>query len=91
MVSEKEFDFIEGLVAPIPGFVIGEMLGVAESDRPQLRTWSENIVQFFEPERTEAHRQLAEQAAAFTIAWATTWRARIWRSCSTPFYNASPA
>ena len=60
--SEKEFDFIEDLVAPVPGYVIGEMLGVPERDRPRLRTWSEDIVQFFEPERTEAHRQLAEQA-----------------------------
>ena len=60
--SEKEFDFIEDLVAPVPGFVIGEMLGVPERDRPRLRTWSEDIVQFFEPERTEAHRELAERA-----------------------------
>ena len=60
--AEKEFDFIEDLVAPVPGFVIGEMLGVPEPDRPRLRTWSEDIVQFFEPERTEAHRELAERA-----------------------------
>ena len=33
-------------------------------DRPRLRTWSEDIVQFFEPERTGAHRDLAEQATA---------------------------
>lgn len=58
----KEFDFIEDLVAPVPGFVIGEMLGVPEPDRPRLRAWSEDIVQFFEPERTVAHRELAEQA-----------------------------
>ena len=38
-----EFDFIEDLVAPLPGFVIGEMLGVPERDRPQLRAWSEDI------------------------------------------------
>ena len=69
VVSKKEFDFIEDLVAPIPGFVIGEMLGVPEPDRPQLRTWSENIVQFFEPERTEAHRQLAEQATTEFAAY----------------------
>ena len=58
----KEFDFIEDLVAPAPGFVIGEMLGVPEPDRPRLRAWSEDIVQFFEPERTGAHRDLAERA-----------------------------
>ena len=62
VASLREFDFIEDLAAPVPGFVIGEMLGVPEQDRPQLRTWSEDIVQFFEPERTAAHRQLAEQA-----------------------------
>ncbi len=71
MASEKEFDFIEDLVAPVPGFVIGEMLGVPESNRLQLRTWSENIVQFFEPERTEAHRQLAEQATTEFAAYLT--------------------
>jgi len=60
--QQREFDFIEDFVAPIPGAVIGKMLGVAEPYRPQLRVWSENIVQFFEPERTETHRQLAEQA-----------------------------
>ena len=38
------------------------MLGVPEPDRPRLRAWSEDIVQFFEPERTVAHRELAEQA-----------------------------
>ena len=65
----EEFDFIEDLVAPVPGFVIGEMLGVPEQDRPQLRTWSENIVQFFEPERTAAHRQLAERATTEFAAY----------------------
>ena len=67
----EEFDFIEDVVAPVPGFVIGEMLGVPEWDRPQLRTWSENIVQFFEPERTEAHRALAEQATTEFAAYLT--------------------
>ena len=69
--SEKEFDFIEDLVAPVPGFVIGEMLGVPEPDRPRLRIWSENIVQFFEPERTEAHRELAERATMEFVAYMT--------------------
>ena len=69
LASAQEFDFVEDLVAPAPGFVIGEMLGVPEQDRPQLRTWSENIVQFFEPERTAAHRQLAEQATTEFAAY----------------------
>ena len=67
--SEKEIDFIEDLIAPIPGFVIGQMLDVPERDRPRLRTWSENIVQFFEPERTAAHRELAERATTEFAAY----------------------
>lgn len=55
-------DFIEEFVAPVPGLVIGRMLGVPEADSPQLRRWSEDIVQFFEPERSDAHRALAESA-----------------------------
>ena len=74
--SEKEFDFIEDLVAPVPGYVIGELLGVPEQDRPQLRTWSENIVQFFEPERTAAHRELAEQTTMEFAAYLTELTAK---------------
>ena len=69
LAALQQFDFIEDLVAPVPGFVIGEMLGVPECDRPQLRTWSEDIVQFFEPQRTTAHRQLAEQATTQFAAY----------------------
>ena len=64
VAGRGEFDFIDDFVAPIPGDVIGEMLGVPEFERPQLRLWSEDIVQFFEPERTAIHRQLAERATA---------------------------
>lgn len=67
--STKEVDFIEDVVAPIPGLVIGELLGVPAQDRPQLRIWSENIVQFFEPERTDAHRQLAEAATIEFVSY----------------------
>ena len=67
--QSKQFDFIEDFVAPIPGYVIGEMLGVPEQNRAQLRIWSEDIVQFFEPERTDAHRDLAEQATLEFVAF----------------------
>ena len=60
IIEKKQIDFIEDFVAPIPGFIIGELLGVPEPDRPRLRTWSENIVQVFEPERTVEQVQLAE-------------------------------
>ena len=61
IIEEREIDFIEDFVAPIPGYIIGKLLGVPEEDRPHLRVWSENIVQFFEPERTVEQIQLAEE------------------------------
>jgi cytochrome P450 len=69
--SKKEIDFIEDFVAPIPGAVIGKMLGVPAQDCSQLRIWSENIVQFFEPERTDAHRELAERATTEFVEYLT--------------------
>lgn len=61
IIEEEEIDFIEDFVAPIPGHIIGKLLGVPEEDRPHLRVWSENIVQFFEPQRTVEQIQLAEE------------------------------
>ncbi len=61
IIEEREIDFIEDFVAPIPGYIIGKLLGVPEEDRPHLRVWSENIVQFFEPERTVEQIQMAEE------------------------------
>ena len=69
--SEKEFDFIADLAAPVPGYVIGELLGIPEPDRPQLRTWSENIVQFFEPGGARMHSELAERATLEFAAYLT--------------------
>ncbi len=63
LVGKGKMDFIEDFVAPIPGFVIGKLLGVATQDRSRLRQWSEHIVQFFEPERTDADIQKAEEAS----------------------------
>lgn len=65
--AQGGMDFIADCVAPVPGLVIGALLGVPEADCAQLRRWSEDIVQFFEPERSPAHRALAESA---TIAFA---------------------
>lgn len=70
--SQNSIDFIEDFVAPIPGLVIGAVLGVPDGECAQLRTWSENIVQFFEPERKDQHRMLAEQS---TIEFADYLRA----------------
>ena len=62
LLQEKEIDFVADLAAHVPGHIIGNVLGVPDEDCPQLRIWSENVVQFFDVARTEAHKQLAEQS-----------------------------
>ncbi len=58
-----EFDFVGDFAQHIPGFVIGELLGIPLADRPQLRRWSEDIVQYFDLDRSDAKKQVAESAS----------------------------
>ena len=62
LLEQKEIDFVSDLAAHVPGHIIGNVLGVPHEDCPQLATWSENVVQFFDIDRTDAHKRLAEQA-----------------------------
>lgn len=62
LLEKREIDFIEDLASHVPGHIIGNVLGVPDEDCPQLRIWSENVVQFFDIGRTEEHKQLAERA-----------------------------
>jgi cytochrome P450 len=55
-----EIDFIEDFAARVPGRVIGRVLGVPDADGPRLRRWSEDIVQFFDVDRSDARKALAE-------------------------------
>lgn len=55
------FDFIEGLSAHVPGLAIGRFLGVPDEDCHALRQWSEDIVQYFDIDRTDARKLLAER------------------------------
>jgi len=59
--DQREIDFIEDLAAHVPGHIIGRILGVPDEDCPQLRVWSENIVQFFDIDRSDARKELAER------------------------------
>jgi len=58
----REVDFVNDFAARVPGHVIGRVLGVPAADGPQLRVWSEQIVQFFDADRTDADKQVAERA-----------------------------
>ncbi|MEE4012574.1 cytochrome P450 [Roseibium sp. FZY0029] len=60
LADRSEIDFIEDLSAHVPGHIIGRVLGVPDEDCPQLRVWSENIVQYFDIDRTDARKELAE-------------------------------
>jgi hypothetical protein len=55
-----EIDFIEDFAAHVPGQVIGRVLGVPDEDCTQLRAWSENIVQFFDIDRSDERKRIAE-------------------------------
>ncbi len=62
--EQGEFDFIEDFAAHVPGHIIGRLLGVPDEDCPILRTWSENIVQYFDIDRSDARKALAEATTA---------------------------
>jgi cytochrome P450 len=57
-------DLIPLYAEPLPVQVIGELLGVDESDWPLLRPWSNAIVKMYEYNVSDAQRTAAEQASA---------------------------
>ena len=61
LADRDSIDFIEDLAAHVPGHIIGRVLGVPDADCPQLRVWSENIVQYFDIDRSDARKELAER------------------------------
>ncbi|MEM1434617.1 MAG: cytochrome P450 [Pseudomonadota bacterium] len=64
LLEAGRIDFIEDLAAAVPGHIIGRVLGVPDADCPQLRGWSEAIVQYFDVERTAQRKARAERATA---------------------------
>ena len=62
LIDRGEIDFVEDLAAHVPGHIIGRVLGVPDEDCPQLRVWSENVVRFFDIDRSDARKAAAEKA-----------------------------
>lgn len=62
LLEKREIEFVGDLASHVPGHIIGNVLGVPDEDCPQLRVWSEDVVQFFDVGRSDEHKQLAEQA-----------------------------
>ena len=69
LVGAEEIDFVADLAVHVPGHVIGHLLGVPEVDCPMLRTWSENIVQYFDVDRSDERKALAEATSADFAAY----------------------
>ena len=64
LLEQDDIDFIEAFAAPIPGQVIGALLGLPQEDAAQLKVWVEDMVRFFDVDRSDAKKQAAETATA---------------------------
>lgn len=62
LLTRDKIEFIDDFAAHIPGYVIGRLLGAPEEQCAQLRLWSEQIVQFFDVDRNDEKKQIAENA-----------------------------
>ncbi|ESQ91966.1 cytochrome P450 [Asticcacaulis sp. AC460] len=61
VIDTGRMDFIEDFAARVPGPVIGTFLGVPEEECGPLRQWSDDIVQYFDIDRSDARKALAER------------------------------
>ncbi|MDQ3054337.1 MAG: cytochrome P450, partial [Actinomycetota bacterium] len=62
-------DLVPTYADELPVAVIAELLGVPESDRAQLRPWSNSIVKMYEYDRPAGVESAAETAAAEFVAY----------------------
>jgi cytochrome P450 len=62
VADREEIDFVADIASHVPGHIIGRLLGVPDEDCPKLRHWSEEIVRYFDIDRTDANKAIAENA-----------------------------
>ena len=74
--DRAQIDFIQDFAAHVPGFVIGHLLGVPAEHAGQLRLWSEQVVQFFDVDRSDARKSIAETATREFFAFLTDLKAK---------------
>lgn len=60
VLEQGEIDFVADFASHVPGHVIGRLLGAPDEDCAMLCRWSENIVQYFDMDRSDARKALAE-------------------------------
>ncbi|TRW97527.1 cytochrome P450 [Paracoccus sp. M683] len=62
LAGGARIEFIADFAAHIPGLVIAHILGAPPEYSGQMRQWSEDVVQFFDVDRSDARKTLAETA-----------------------------
>jgi len=65
-LDQGTVDFVADVAAPLPLAMIGDMLGVAPGDRPQLLQWSEQMLRSQGDPSAEAADQAATAFVAFS-------------------------
>ena len=64
-VGAEQFDYVEQFGALVPPMVIGELLGVPEADRDQLRHWFDDLLHHDENSAGPSERVIAAAIATF--------------------------
>lgn len=62
LIAIRSFDFIADLAADLPGQVIGHLIGTDPELAPQMTRWSDEVVSYFDIDRTAAKKARAEKA-----------------------------
>ncbi|MEL6570290.1 MAG: cytochrome P450 [Pseudomonadota bacterium] len=65
----EPFDLLEAFAKPLPVIVIARLLGVPETDAPQLLAWSNAMVAMYQANRTRAVEHTASEAALAFAAY----------------------
>lgn len=62
LIPQGRIDFIADLAAHLPGQVIGHLIGTDPELAPQMTLWSEDVVSYFDIDRTAAKKARAEES-----------------------------
>lgn len=63
LIPQGRFDFIADLAAPLPGQVIGHLIGTDPALAPQMTLWSEETVSYFDVSRRTVERKAQAERA----------------------------
>lgn len=75
LIPQERIDFIGDLAAHLPGQVIGHLIGTDPALAPQMTEWSDDVVSYFDIDRTAAKKARAEEATRLFAALLETLHA----------------